>query len=240
VETLALEPIEQGEIGGAGEGDPTESYTSTDLILEFEDIIFSDQPVIVSPRAAGFADMFPGADGQLCNTFFKHFIVKFDFINNEVLLYDPEQFEYDGAGSILAMQPNPSGGYSVPFSFEMPDGKVYTDRIDIDFGGIYPLKIALNNKYNIKVPANATETFSYGAQGKSSEYKAKIKSMTFGKYTFKEPPAVFGDHRTARIHSENLGVIGLPLFRKFDIAFDYLNNKLYLDPNENFPDPFER
>lgn len=240
VESLALQPVDHGEIGGAGEGDPTASYTSTDLILEFENIIFFDQPVIVSPRAAGFADMFPGLDGQLCNTFFKHFMVKFDFVDNEVLLYKPEQFQKNSAGSILAMQANPQGGYSVPFSLEMPDGKNYNDRVDIDFGGIYPLKLALNNKHNIQVPANASETFSYGAQGKSSEYKARIKSMTFGKYTFKKPITVFGDHRTSRIHSESLGVIGLPLFRKFDITFDYLNYKLYIEPNEFFSDQFDR
>lgn len=239
VDELALKPIEEGEIGGAGEGDPTRAYTSSNLTLKFEDIIFFEQPVLVSPPAAGFATMFPGADGQLCNTFFKHFVVEFDFIQNEIILHKPDTFHYEGNGSILDMQANSSGTYSVQFAFEMPDGKVFNDRVDVDFGGIYPLKIALNNKHNIQLPSGVTGTFSYGAQGRATEFTGKIKSMTVGKYKFDDPVAVFGDEKTSRIHPDNLGVIGLPLFMKFDIIFDYLNNKIYLDPNINFNNPFE-
>jgi len=162
---LKLKPIEEGSIGGAGEGDPTQAYTSENLTLEFEDITFFEQPVLVSPPAAGFARMFPGADGQLCNTFFKHFIVEFDFIKNEVILHDPKQFTYSLEGSELDIHKNDTGTHSIPFTLTMLDGKTYTNNIDIDFGGVYPIKIALNSKYNIKPPEDAEETFSYGAQG---------------------------------------------------------------------------
>ncbi len=239
VDTLNLKSVEEGTIGGAGEGDSTAAYTSTNLTLQFDDIIFYEQPVIVSPPAAGFARMFPGADGQLCNTFFKHFIVEFDFIQNLVILHNPESFQYEGNGSILDMKKNPSGSYSLPFSFEMPDGTVYNDRIDIDFGGIYPLKIALGNTHNIQLPKNVSETYSYGAQGKCTEYSSTIKSMTIGDHTFENPIAVFGDEKTSRIHPDNLGVLGLPLFMKFNIFFDYINNNLYIEPNENFDTPLK-
>lgn len=195
--------------------------------------------MLVSPPAAGFNKMFPGVDGQLCNTFFGHFIVQFDFEKNEVILHNPNSFKYEGEGSVIDMKPTTAGGYSVPFSLTMNDGTVYSDWIDIDFGGIYPIKIALNNGKNIQLPADATETKSYGAQGKNTEYKSTIKSMTWGKYTFENPPAIFGNEGTSRIHPENLGVIGLPLFKKFHIYFDYFNSKIYIDPNKNFDLRFE-
>lgn len=237
VDTLNLISMDEGNIGGAGKGDSTSAYTSSNLTLQFDDIIFYEQPVIVSPAAAGFARMFPGVDGQLCNTFFKHFIVEFDFIKNLIILHDPESFEYTGIGSVLDMQENTSGAYSIPFHFEMVDGTVYNDRVDIDFGGIYPLKVALGNTHNIQLPAEVTETYSYGAQGKCTEYRGTIKSMTIGDYTFENPNIVFGDEKTSRIHPENLGVVGLPLFMKFNIIFDYINNKLYIEPNENYDKP---
>ena len=80
---------------------------------------------------------------------------------------------------------------------------------------------------------------SYGAQGKNSEYVGKIKSFTIGEYKFENPNVVFGEETTSRIEAENLGVIGLPLFMKFNIIFDYFNNKLYITPNENFNTSFE-
>ena len=132
VEKLQLKPVEKSEIGGAGEGDPTQAYTSKNLTLKFDDIIFYEQPVLVSPPAAGFAKMFPGADGQLCNTFFKHFIVEFNFIQQYIMLHDPDLFQYEGSGSMLDMKENESGTFSIPFAFTMQDGKVYSDRADID------------------------------------------------------------------------------------------------------------
>lgn len=239
VEQLQLNPVNASMIGGAGEEDPTQAYTSDNLTLEFPDIIFYEQPVLVSPPAAGFAKMFPGADGQLCNTFFKHFIVEFDFDQNEIILHDPEHFKYEGNGSQLDIRLNESGTYSVPFSFTMLNGNIYNERVDIDFGGIYPLKIALNNKHDIQLPSEVIPTISYGAQGKVTEYSGKIKCMTIGPYTFNHPTVYFGDEKTSRIHPDNLGVIGLPLFMKFRTIFDYFNNKIYLEPNAQFNDSFE-
>lgn len=235
VEELQLKPIGTATIGGSGEGDPTQAYISTNLTLKFEDIVFYEQPVLVSPAAAGFSGMFPGADGQLCNTFFKHFIVEFDFINNEVILHRPEQFKYSGGGCVLDMSSDGIGTYSVPFALETLDGKVYNDRVDIDFGGASPLKIALNTKHAISLPSDAKKTNnSYGVQGKILDYKGKIKSMTIGDYKFDNLTVKFEDEET-----DNLGVIGLPLFLKFNIIFDYFNNKIYLEPNDNFHKPFK-
>ena len=239
VTELGLKPKETASIEGAGAADPTQAYTSSPLTLKFSNIIFYDQPVLVSPPASGFARMFPGADGQLCNTFFKHFIVEFDFIRSQVLLHDPERFRYGGNGCVLEMKANESGTYSVPFSMTMPDGKTYDDGVDIDFGGIYALKIALNNKHAVRLPAEVKELASLGAQGKASEFAGMIRSMKIGPYEFKNVTAVFGDEKTSRIHPDNLGVIGLPLFMKFRTIFDYLHNKLYLEPNENFNVPFK-
>jgi len=215
VDELELKPVEEGTIGGAGEGDPTDAYTSFPIVLTFEDIIFYRQPVLISPPAAGFAKMFPGADGQLCNTFFKHFIVEFDFVNNDILLHNPEQFEYTGNGSILEMQLTETGTHAVPLSFTLLNGKTYTDQVDIDFGGIYPLKIALDNRHQIQLPEKVEGITGYGAQGKITSYRGKIKNMTIGKYTFDNPNVVFGERASSRIHPENLGVIGLPLFMRF-------------------------
>lgn len=239
VDVLDLKPVDDYSIGGAGEGDPTQAYSSSDLTLSFEGIVFYEQPVLVSPPAAGFADMFPGVDGQLCNTFFKHFVVEFDFIENNMILHPPDQFDYDGEGSILPLIENESGTHAVPFSFTLLNGQRYSDRVDVDFGGIYPLKIALNNAFNIQLSETVESTHSYGAQGKSTEFRGEIKSMTIGNYTFDSPIAYFGDGKTSRIHPDSLGVIGLPLFMKFDIVFDYINNRLYLDANARFDEPFE-
>ena len=238
VAELNLKPVDQAIISGAGEEDPTDAFSSTGLTLAFKDIVFYEQPSYVSPPAAGFARMFPGADGQLCNTFFKHFVVEFDFIHNQVILHDPKTFTYTDRGCALDLKLNESGTHAVPFSFTMNDGKTYTSWTDIDFGGIYNFKIALNNSLNIQLPVDVKPARSRGASGIQHEYVGHIRSFTIGPYTFEHPEVHFGDETTSRIHPDNLGVIGLPLFMKFDIIFDYIHHKLYLEPNDHaYKDP---
>jgi len=234
VEELQLKPIKDAEIEGAGKSDPTAAYESSNITLQFKDIIFYEQAVFVSPPAAGFARIFPGVDGQLCNTFFKHFIVEFDFINQKVLLHNPKDFKYKGNGSVLDMTLTETGTHAVPFSLVMPDGKVYNDKVDIDFGGIHQLKIALNETNQIELPENVEEAKGLRFEGVSPEYKGKITSMTIGKYTFNNPTVYYGDKTTSRVHPLNLGRIGLPMFMKFNIIFDYINYKIYIEPNKNF------
>ena len=230
VEELQLKPVNKVNISGSGNENSTQLYESKNLTLKFNDIIFYEQPVLVSPPAAGFARMFPDADGQLCNTFFKHFIVEFDFIQNEIILHNPKNYKYTGNGSILDIQLNEIGSYSIPFMITMKDGKVYKDRADIDLGGIYSFKVSLNTAHDIQPPLDAKSRPCFAG----TEYSAKIESMTIGDYTFKQPTVVFGDEKTFRVYPKNLGMIGLPLFMKFNIIFDYFNNKIYLEPNKNF------
>jgi len=45
---------------------------------------------------------------------------------------------------------------------------------------------------------------------------------------------VHSNEKPARVHPKNIGMIGLPLFMKFKIIFDYIINKLYIEPNSNF------
>ena len=234
VEELQLKPIKEEEIEGAGKGDPMTAYESNSISLQFNDIVFSEQPVLVSPPSAGFNRMFPGVDGQLSNTFFKNFIVEFDFIKSKIILHKPESFNYVGDGCILKMTLTETGTHAIPFSLVMPNGKTYNDKVDIDFGGIHELKIALNDKNNIELPDDVKEAKGLRLKGISPEYKGKIKSMSIGKYIFNNPVVYYGDKTTSRVHPLNLGRIGLPLFMKFNVTFDYFNNKLYIDPNKNF------
>ena len=225
VEELNLKPVKDDGLEEVGNDNPVSLYHSEDLTLKFDNIIFYDQPVLVSPAAAGFARMFPGTDGQLCNTFFKHFIVEFDFIKNKIILHKPDQFKYEGKGCVLDLQLTESGAYSIPFEITTIDGKIVKDRANIDLGGIHSFVVALNTVYNIQPPPGSKTRPAFAG----TEYIGKIESMKIGDYTFNQPTVVFGDEKTFRVYPKNIGMIGLPLFMKFNIIFDYFNNKVYLE-----------
>lgn len=233
VKEIGLKSEEQVQVGGSGSGEMTKAFTSQNLTLKFSDIIFYDQPVIVSDESEGFTAAFPGTDGQLCNTFFKHFIVEFDFVSMNILLHKPEEYKVAEKCVILDMKLEPNGHHSVPVTVVMNDGKEYKYRTDIDFGEINLMRLALNNAFNFKVPANAVQVKSYGVQGEMIDYETTIREIRFGEMVIKNPKVVFTDVQYSSIYPENLGVIGQPCFMQFNTAFDYINNKIYLSQPKN-------
>jgi len=234
VKELGLQSAEESSIGGSGSGELTVAYKAQNITLKFDNIIFYDQPVIVSQESEGFAAAFPGTDGQLCNTFFKHFIVEFDFKNMNILLHKPENFKPRKNSTLLDMKLEPNGHHSIPVTIVLNNGESYSQRTDIDFGEIYLMRLALNNSFNLKIPEKAVQGKSYGVQGEMIEYESTLKEIKFGELTIKNPSVVFTDVQFSSIYPENLGVIGLPCFLQFDTVFDYFNMKIYFKPNEYF------
>ncbi len=227
-DSILTEEDRLAEIGGAGTGDKTEAKMASDITLEFKEIKFLQQEVVISPSSAGYGNMFPGIDGQICNTFFSHFIVEFDFKNNTILLHKPDQFKAPKKATVLTMTLEKTGGYSVPVSITLEDGRTICKQTDIDLGGTEILLIGLNNDNKIEIPENTIISKSYGAQGECEEFKGKIKELKIGKERLENPDVAFSDERVSRLTPNNLGIIGLPLFKKYKTIFDYFNNKLYL------------
>ncbi|MBN1969295.1 MAG: hypothetical protein JXR48_02035 [Candidatus Delongbacteria bacterium] len=229
VDDLNFQSIEDSEISGAGEGDPTASFTSRNISMKFKEVEFFEQPTIVSPKEAGFASMFPGVDGQLCNTFFKNFVVEFDFEKNLIFLHDINDFTQPKNSSVFDMSIKDDGSYSIPASIKIDENNNFTGAVDIDFGGIYDLKIALNNDMSIPKPENFEITYSAGAQGSTKEFKSKVLMFELGDAKFNDLEVVYGDGKFSRINENSLGVIGLPLFQRFKTIFDFSRMKLYLE-----------
>lgn len=218
-------------IEGAGDGDATEATLAENLTLSFPDIEFYDQVALISPASAGFAHAFKGIDGQICNTFFSHFVVEFDFDQGVIMLHDPHTFCYNGDACVLDIRHESSGTCSLPASFILNDGEVHKGRVDMDLGGVKAVLVALNNKNGISVPEGAKAEKLYGAQGEFTVYESTIKELILGSFTVKNPEASFCDETSGSVHPDNLGTVGLPLLQRFNPIFDYRKNLLYLQSN---------
>mgnify|MGYP000962575623 CR=1 FL=1 len=144
-EDIALEEGSEGTIEGAGDGESTQASFANNLCISFDGIEFYNQSAYISPASAGFAGAFKGMDGQICNTFFSHFVVEFDFHQGLIILHDPASFRYSGEGSVLDIKRESSGSCSLPISFTLADGKKYQGRADMDLGGVEVFMVALNN-----------------------------------------------------------------------------------------------
>ncbi len=228
IDSLNLASKYAGTIGGAGEGEETEAYVANDLNISFYEIEFSGQDAYISPASAGYAEMFKGTDGQLCNTFFSHFVVEFDFDKMVIILHKPDTFKYKGKGCVVEMKQETGEAYSIPVTFTLANNEKYTGRADLDLGGVHILLIGMNASNRIKLPAGADEQKRYGAQGEFTIYESAIKELSIGKYTVKAPIVSFSDSESSSVTPGNLGIVGLPLLEQFNPIFDYRHKLLYL------------
>ncbi|MCB2197066.1 MAG: retroviral-like aspartic protease family protein [Bacteroidetes bacterium] len=227
VDSLGLTYLEDILIDGAGEGEGVQSKTATSVEMKFENITFKDQSAVVSPKEQGFAKLFPGIAGQLCGTFFKNFIVEFNFNEMLIKLHNPNDFEFVGNGFSLPMSPDTIGSYAIPVTIFNGDKEIEKE-IFIDLGGIYPLSLVINSDFPLDDSMEKV-LLGYGASGPIYGYKGFVDKVKIGNYYVEKPEAVFIENQ-ADENNTNL-TIGLPLLRQFNLTFDYFNNKLFIKPN---------
>ena len=243
-DSIDLHYMDDGEVGnvtGSGEGEGSTILEGHPVDIDLGSVRFFDQPALISPPEAGWGRFFPGVAGQVSSMLFKHFIVTFDFDKSVMILTKPEAFRNSGEAEAVPMRLGGNEAYTIPITIRMPDSEELDLIMDIDLGGIYPLHIIENDVLSIRRPEDAEkEHLGYGASGEVTGYKGHIGFVRVGSHAMSDVPAVFVEEG-ANTNPDIVrgGTVGLPLFKRFNITFDYFNSLMYFEPNESFGNPFE-
>lgn len=95
---------------------------------------------------------------------------------------------------------------------------------------------------NITVPKlNFEDYLGRGFSGDIFGRKAKVKSLSLGEYNFSEVIAAFPDSLSlanVMMVKDRLGSIGGAVLKRFDVIFNYENQKMYLRENKYFKEKF--
>jgi hypothetical protein len=236
-DSLGIAREEAVHVDGAGEGEGLDSYTASGVSITFGDVSFSDQPAIITPEEQGLAAHFPGVAGQVCGAFFRHFVVEFDFDEQILRLYEPASYQYDGTGAAVEMTRDPSESYSVPVTLGLAGGRSVDTDLFIDLGGIYAASLVVDEAAGIERPDSEKVLLGYGASGEINGYRGRIESLKIGGHELTDVAAVFTESPEGPDFTN--ATIGLPALRRFNLAFDYFEGRLYLEPNTRFEEPFE-
>ncbi len=219
---------------GIGENSASLIFEGTQINVDFAQIQFKNQPTLISPSDAGYADFFPGINGQVSSMLFKHFIVKFDFENNMLKLTEPEMFKKSRHQNAIKMHKRENSSYCLPFELYMKTGSVHKVLLDIDIGTVFPLFLISNNSNNIPIPSNQDRIFlGVGASGNLYGYNDTLKELRFGDYVVKNYPTMIVKAETnADTSIVESGTFGIELMKQFNVTFDYFNEVLYFEPNK--------
>ncbi len=215
----------------------TQADVDTNISIRVNNIIFDQQKAIVSRYESNRPNLWEGFDGQFSATFFKHFVVKINFDESNIELIPPEAFAYSGKGQELAMKAGPFNSRTIAAEVELFDRTATTVDLLVDLGWLHPLNLLIGGHEKITLPANAIAGgFGSGFFDQKGSV-GRVKGIRLGKYVLKDVLTAFTMvDQKANVFGNSM--LGLPLLQKFNVIFDYFNNRIILEPSNSYDEPF--
>lgn len=238
VDALAIRPSGSIDVGGAGSGDAQKSTYAEGLSIAFRGIDghvleFQNQEAVITPHDTEQPNPWEGTEGQVSANFFKHFVVGIDFDTMVITLTRPQEFSPSRLDVEIPMTPAQRGSWTIPSVLALEDGRVLQTDITMDLGWNKPLGITTGESLAITPPQNAARTvLGQGMQGDIVGYRGKVPGFQIGGYWLQELDATFAARKDGG--SSHEVIVGMGLFRRFNITFDYQGHRVFIRPNKSY------
>jgi hypothetical protein len=180
-------------------------------------------------------------DGMLGYDFINRFVVEIDYVNKTVSLHEPQSYKYSGSGEIvpLIMLEDDSGG-KVPLvrvKITQQGRAAIAGKFIADTGvrSAISFNTPFAETYELLQFAQKTIQAPLGGGSMVRESKqpvGRVPNVQLGRFTFKNPIAVFFQDKKGVIASPEFdGAIGGEILRRFKVIFDYSRQQMILEPN---------
>jgi hypothetical protein len=238
--TDQLEPEDAIEVKvpGAGSGPPAVAVMADSASFFAGPVEFRDQRIIILQD--GRMEGVP-SDGVTGYSLFGNYIVRIDYDRMMIDLYDPEQFQPDPEKKWIPLTfrgnriPWVEAAVSLQGEADIP----VSMYIDLASGEALELLIREEMKYELPEDLEAVH-LGTGLSGDIYGYQGRVASFRLGEFRLPDVSAAFAPGEVRSKQEGADGVIGNGLLDRFNLVFDYRNERLYLEPNDRFDRPFER
>ncbi len=172
--------------------------------------------------------------GVIGADFISRVVTRIDYDHETLTFTDPKAFTYSG------------GGTAVPFVLagNMPavtmtiDG-AYTGSFRVDVGSSSTVDLhhpfVARHQLAAKAAGRKLEVVGGGFGGTFTSTLTRMKTMTLGPYSWKDPMLSFSGAASGALASEDYaGNIGNQILQRFVCTFDYEHRRLYLEPSARF------
>jgi len=240
VDALGFDYDGEIEVGGSKSGNNIPSKTASGITVSFPGVEFYDLTAIITPHSSGVSKMWSGSEGQISAAFFKNFVVDIDFDKMMITLIEPDKFEYHGRGVEVPLKPLGNGPSAIPAKLELADGRTISLDLLMDLGYNDQLELGTGRENNINVPQGSLpEGLGRNISGEvTMGHVGRLPLVEIGGYAIKDAVVAYvSEEHSKGKYSEVM--IGLGLLSRFNIVYDYPHQRLFLEPNQSFSEPFE-
>jgi outer membrane lipoprotein-sorting protein len=230
---LGLELVGKIEARGAGEGTQEANLISLPNI-KFADLVIDS----ISGATIGLSHLnkYEGmpVEGILGYDIFSRFVVKIDYANQKLTLYEPSAFKYEGKGEVLPITLEQNH----PHVKAIVDGQ-YEGTFVIDCGARSSLALhtPFVEKHDLMAKTGKkVDVFAgVGVGGKVMGKVTRVRSLQIGSFKIPAPLTSLASAQAGAFASERIdGNIGGGILKRFTVIFDYANSRMILEPNADF------
>lgn len=233
-ESLGLEP--EGGIKGYGFGNNFELSFVTLPPFQVKGVQFDPQKVYsFKGLSANFHE--PDVAGILGYDFLSRFVVRIDYAIQEMSLFDPDNFHYNGPGKVMdAPLKNKT------FSVVMTVDRTYSGKWSLDLGAFNTsFHFPFASKHHLLLK-KGVDRISGGMADEYMERTIQFKTADLGGFLVHDPLINIPLEKGKGVGSggELVGTIGNSLLRRFVIYLDYDRQQVIFEKGMDFSKKFPR
>ncbi len=230
---LGLETVGKFEGRGVGEGTQEVNLVKLPNVGLGELIIDSVSAATIELDPLSKYEGMP-IEGILGYDIFSRFVVKIDYDNQKLALYEPSGFKYEGKGEI------------VPITLEQSHPHIKA-KIDDQYEGNFVIDCGARSSLALHAPfvqkhdllaktGKKIDVFSgIGIGGKAMGKVTRVKSIHIGSFKIPSVLTTLASSEKGAFSSEKTdGNIGGGILKRFTVIFDYPNQRVILEPNSSF------
>jgi hypothetical protein len=130
----------------------------------------------------------------------------------------------------------------VEISAKMVNGSNVSITVPVDLGASHPISLNSDSHAGIEAPKGAIETvLGRGLSGPVKGQVGRIAALDLGGYELSNVIAMFpvSRHQHPQGMDSRNGNLGNGVLERFNVTFDYEHDRMLLEPNGRYREPFE-
>lgn len=233
----------KGSIEGVGAGGSADVGLIPDVTLQLPGVEIPTKTLVEFPDPGLSAIAGQRFEGVIGYDVISRFVVRLDYQNKMMTLYDPATFHYEGTGAAIPIAFRNGNNLNVPGKIELPGRAPINVLFTIDTGSSGSIDLNtpfVDNNHLLDAVGKTIPGSSYGLGGRSARLVGRLASVQIGPYKIAQPIAEFSrDTKGTEANPDRDANVGGQILSRFTIYLDYPHNRMILEPNAHLNDPFE-
>ncbi|HEU4874075.1 MAG TPA: aspartyl protease family protein [Pyrinomonadaceae bacterium] len=235
----------EGSFKGEGGGEGTiEVSLVNDITITLADLSVTIAMAAVAPiRSLLESHMGRRVHGVLGYDLISQYVIEIDYAAKEITFNDPANYQHSGKGEVVPIAIANNHPHIRATIFHFSEQAIEADFVvDTCASSELSLATAFVNKYRFIESGTAThQALVVGAGGIALTPVGRVERVQVGSFIIDRPVAYFSQDKGGAFGGllGADGIIGAEFLRRFTVIFDYPGEKMILEPNNHFNEPYE-